>query len=250
MRHPFLIASLACALSSTTMADTVGFEVGAYGWQQNFSGSVASDSIDVIDIEKDLGYDDETSNVFYALVEHPVPFIPNVRIQKTDLNLSATGSTDLNFGGITYTGAVRSSIDLSHTDFTLYYELLDNWVSLDVGLTARYIADGSVEITDIQSGSPTFGEKESFDADGVLPLLYVSARFELPLTGLYVGANINGLGVNDDSVIDYRINVGYETPIGFGVEAGFRSFELDYDDDDDKADLTIDGAYAGIFYHF
>jgi outer membrane protein len=228
MRHPFLIASLACALSSTTMADTIGFEVGAYGWQQNFSGSVASDSIDVIDIEKDLGYDDETSNVFYALVEHPLPLIPNVRIQKTDLNLSATGSTDLNFGGITYTGAVRSSIDL----------------------TARYIADGSVEITDIQAGSPTFGEKASFDADGVLPLLYVSARFELPLTGLYVGANINGLGVNDDSVIDYRINVGYETAIGFGVEAGFRSFELDYDDDDDKADLTIDGAYAGIFYHF
>lgn len=250
MRYPLIISGIAaCTLSMTAVADTLGFEVGAYGWQQKFSGTVSSGSASLVDVEDNLGYDDETNNVFYAVFEHPVPVLPNIRVQQTDLDLSANGNGPFLFSGTPYVGSVNSSINLSHTDFTLYYEILDNWVSLDVGLTARYISDGEVQITSTQVG-PTFGQTESFDADGVLPLLYLSARIDLPLTGLYVGADINGLGVNDDSIIDYRVNLGYESTIGLGVEAGFRSFELDYDDSDDKVDLTIDGAYAGIFYHF
>ena len=244
MRHPLIIAGLACTLSTTAFADTVGFEVGTHSWQQDFSGAVASGAFD-LNVEDELGYDDDTNTVIYAWLEHPVPILPNVRVQQTDLDLSANGSGTFEFGGLSYDGDVTSSIDLSHTDITVYYELLDNWVSLDVGITARLVNDGLVEITDI-----TTGESESFEADGVLPLLYVAAKFDLPLTGLYLGADINGLGVNDDSVIDYRVKLGYESSIGLGLEAGFRSFELDYEDDEDMVDLTIDGASLGVFFHF
>ncbi len=250
MRHTLLLAGLTCCLSTGAFADTLGFEVGGYSWQQQFSGEVASGSLGtLVDIEDDLGFDDETNTVFYALLEHPIPIIPNIKVQQTDLDLSASGtaSVDIDFGGIDITvdGDVDSKIDLSHTDFTLYYELLDNWVSLDIGLTARLIQDGLIEITEVSTG-----DTESFEADGVLPLLYVAAKFDLPLSGLYVAADVNGLGANDDSIIDYRARIGYESGIGLGIEAGFRSFEIDYDDDDDTADLTIDGNYIGVFYHF
>lgn len=248
MRHPLLITGLSCLLASPTFADTIGFELGANSWQQNFSGDVSSGLIgSTVDVEADLGYSDETNNVFYALIEHPVPVIPNIRIQQTDLDLSSNGTATVpfQFGGINFTGDVSSDIDLSHTDLTLYYELLDNWVSLDVGITVRSINDGSIEITEVNTG-----QTESFDADVVLPMLYVAARVDLPLSGLFVAADVNGVSVDDNSLFDYRARIGYETSIGLGLEAGFRSFELDYDDDGDTADLTIDGAYAGLFYHF
>lgn len=246
MRHHLLITGLSCVLASNVWADTIGFELGAHSWQQNFSGDVSSGLVgNAVDVEADLGYSDETNNVIYALIEHPIPILPNVRIQQTELDLSANGSANFQFGNISFAGPVSSSIDLSHTDLTLYYELLDNWVSVDVGLTVRSINDGKIEITD-----QTTGQTESFDADVVLPMLYVAARFDLPLSGLYIGADVNGVGISDNSLFDYRAKIGYETSIGLGIEAGYRSFELDYDDDDDMADLTIEGAYAGIFYHF
>ena len=245
MRHSLIFAGIACALSTTAMADTIGFEVGAYAWNQNLSGDIASSRFDSVNVEGD-----ETSNVFYAVLEHPIPLIPNVRIQQTDLDFNATGSGTVIYYGHSIPGDIISNINLSHTDFTLYYEILDNWISLDIGITARAIDDGSITITGTTPIIPHASVTDDFDADGVLPLLYISTRFDLPLTGLYVGADINGLGVSDNSLIDYRVNLGYESSIGLGVEAGFRSFELEYDDDDDKANLTIDGAYAGIFYHF
>ncbi|MFA7554434.1 MAG: TIGR04219 family outer membrane beta-barrel protein [Spongiibacteraceae bacterium] len=247
MRYPLISAGLACALSTTAIADTIGFEIGAYAWQPNFSGSVESGKLSSnIDIEDDLGFDDESSTVFYALLEHPIPLIPNLRIQQTELDISTNNTTaPFSFGGEVYTGNISSNIDLSHTDLTFYYEILDNWVSLDVGFTARIIQDGLVEIHD-----RTTNQTESFEADGVLPLLYLAARFELPLTGLYAGGDINGLGINNDSIIDYKVNIGYETSIGLGLEAGYRNFSIDYDDNNDTADLTIDGAYISAFYHF
>ena len=69
-------------------------------------------------------------------------------------------------------------------------------------------------------------------------------------TGLYVGGDFNGLVVSNDKLIDAKVNIGWESSFGLGIEAGYRSYTLEYDDSDDFADLTIDGAYAGVFYHF
>src|SRR5690606_7128931 len=121
---------------------------------------------------------------------------------------------------------VRSNIDLTHTDATFYYELLDNVVSLDAGLTVRYF-DGDVKLRALSG-------EASLDLDDPLPMLYVAGRVALPL-GFYVGADVNGTGIRDSKLIDYRINAGWESAIGLGVELGMRKFDLDYDDDDDEA---------------
>lgn len=238
-----------CSTSLTTYADTLGFRLGAYSWMQNYDGTIQSSNsgLDKIDITDDLGFDEESDNTIYAVLEHPFPLIPNIKIQKTDLQITETNSPGNNFlfDGDSYlnTDKITSTSDLSHTDATVYYEILDNWISIDLGITARRFTDGFELYTDE-------GKKSSLDIDSTIPLLYVAAKVELPLTGLYVDAELNGIGYGDTSLTDYKISLGYETDLGLGIEAGVRNIELDYDDGDEEADLSIDGAFIGVFYHF
>ena len=242
---PLLIAS------SLSQADTLGFTIGANVWQQSFSGSVLSstDTANTIDLEDDLAYDDENGNNFYIAFEHPIPIIPNIRLAQTEIEVGqATNfNRDIAFEGVSYSvnEPITSTSDLSHTDATLYYEVLDNWISLDVGLTARIFSEG-FEVTGASSGN------SDFDLDETIPMLYAGVKFELPVTGLYVGGHGNFIAFDSNTMTDITINLGYETSFGLGVEAGFRSFDIDYEEDSDNeaADITIDGSYIGLFYHF
>ena len=237
---------IAAALFPTlAQADTIlGWRMGASAWQQQYSGHVQSGPSQ-IDLEDDLGYDDDTGYSFYFALEHPVPLLPNVMLAHTKIDADARG--DVNgfiFDGNMYNGEVRSSMDLTHTDATLYYQLLDNWVNLDLGITGR-IFDNGVEITDV-----TTGITGSLDIDYVIPLIYAHVRFDLPLTGLSLGVEGNGISYDDDTLYDVKVNLAYEFSFGLGVEAGYRVFDLDYEDNDDIADVTIDGAYAGFVWDF
>lgn len=252
MRHPILNATLIAALgitaSSPLYADFIGFKVGAYNWSQDYDGEIqsSSDILDEIDLNNDLGLKEEDGNTYYLALEHPIPIIPNIRIQQTDLEIKETSNPTRSFSFDDQTFVVTDDItttsDLSHTDATLYYELLDNWISIDFGLTIRQFSEG-VELRSNTTGA-------ELEIDEAIPMLYLAAEVELPLTGLYVAAEVNGLGTGDASLIDYKATIGYESGIGLGVEAGLRSFEIDYDDDDEQANLTIDGIFAGVFYHF
>ncbi len=240
---PILLAST--LLPTLVQADTVlGWRMGANAWQQQYEGDVQSGP-SVIDLEDDLGYDDETGYNLYVALEHPVPALPNIMLQRTELDADARGDVvGFVFDDIVYSGAVRSSLDLTHTDATLYYELLDNWVNLDLGITGRAF-DNGVEITDVATGITG-----SLDIDYVIPLLYAQARFDLPLTGLSLGVEANGISYDDDTLYDVKINLAYVFAFGLGIEAGYRAFDLEYDDDDEIADVTIGGAYAGFVWDF
>jgi outer membrane protein len=242
------------ALAATTIiatqfahADTLGFSIGAYTWQQNIDGTVRSGGENV-DLHDDLNIDGGNNNVYFVEFEHPIPLLPNVRIQHTEMSetASSTLGRTISVDDSTFPAATRvyTDLDMSHTDATLYYSPLDNWVKLRFGLTLRNFDQG------IEIRSSNTGEEAKIDTDGILPLLYLAARFELPLTGLYVGADANAVAYSGSHLYDARINAGYETSIGLGIEGGYRRFELKYDDNGDHADLTIDGAYAEVFYHF
>jgi outer membrane protein len=240
-----LIASLIClCLPVAAQADALGIRIGANAWQQNFSGHAKSGvADDRIEIEDDLGFDDDDGFQGYISFEHSIPIIPNILVQRTVIDADANG--DLNgksFDGVTFPGAVKSTIDLTHTDATLYYEILDNWASLDIGLTARFFEEG-FKIKD-QNQSATL------DIDYVIPMAYAAVKFDLPLTGLYVGADGNGIKYEDDTILDLKAMIGWESSIGLGIEAGYRYFDVQYEDSREEADITIEGTFAGLFFHF
>lgn len=234
------LAILAASASVSSQADIVGATAGAYMWKQSWDGDVKAGS-DSIDMNDDLGYDDETGKSFYVALEHPIPVLPNIRLQSTDLDISEKGTLTkpYTFDGKVYTVGeeVQSTTDLSHIDGTFYYEILDNWVNLDVGLTVRMF-DGEVSI----KGASGEG---AIEIDAPIPMAYVNARFELPLTGLYASALGNVIAYGDNKVTDMTLALGYELGI-LGLELGYRNFDVQLEDDNEEANVTVDGYFLGL----
>lgn len=245
-----LILAGLLAISPAAFSDVLGVYAGGGVWESDLSGDIGDRNQPGADL-RDLGLDDERNKFFFVGVEHFIPILPNIRLQHTDISLSntATVSRDFVLDGVSYgaNDTVSSDFDLSHLDATLYYEILDNWVSLDLGLTLRKF-DGEVSFTSAASGH------SSEDIDETLPMLYAKVQFDLPFTGFYVAASGNYTSYDDSDVSDFTAAVGYLSDgllLNFGVELGVREFSVELDDVSGlDADLKIDGPYASVFLRF
>ena len=245
-KAPNLLIAAVLAMPGVSSADFVGLNIGTNYWTPDVKGSFNSTNNSSIDLKNDLGFSDKTSTSLSISLEHPIPALPNVKYQNYDLkkSSSANSAAGLNFEGETFTGDVNSTLDLSHNDIVLYYELLDNWVNLDLGLDLKRF-DGKVSVS-----NDTVGTK-SIDVDETIPMLYLSARFDLPLTGFYVGANLQQLSIGDNSAEDSTLMIGYESKIGLGIEGGIKTFSIELDDANDlDTDLEYDGLYLNGYFHF
>lgn len=241
-------ASLPQAASALPLVD---FYAGGYYWDQTVSGDVVNGSADLDD---NLGLKADGQSVLYVAFEHPIPVIPNVKIKQTAMESDGSGTIDtgFEFNGTNVTGAVDSSLDLSHTDFTLYWSLPLPIVTFDFGLTARQF-DGQMTVVD-NSGSDTFNASADFDF--VVPMGYLNAGIDIPLTGLSVAANINTISYGDTSLTDFDANLTYVLPVipllDVGITAGYRSFDLKLDEADFgdlSAEATVAGPYLGLSLH-
>jgi outer membrane protein len=231
-------------------AEFIGLNIGASHWSPAVTSASNNSDSSSIDLVDDLDVENPGQSSMVLILEHPIVALPNIRYQGYELDSSGTSilDTDINFNGETFASGnrVTSTLDLSHDDIVLYYELLDNWVSLDIGVDLKRF-DGEISV----SG----GINTSVDVDETIPLLYLSARFELPYNGFYVGANINAdiidLGLSDSSAQDSTIMLGYESGNGLGVEGGFKYFSLQLDDANNlDTDLEYDGIYFNGYYNF
>jgi outer membrane protein len=238
---------LVLAALNPARADFVGLNIGANHWMPDVTGSFksktsATDSS--VNLKDNLGYKDDSSTSLTLSFEHPIPFIPNIKYSGYDLNKSSVNnSANFNFKGKPYSGTINSTLDLSHNDIVLYYQLLDNWVNIDLGLDFKKF-DGKVSVSDTTNS-------DTINVDETIPMLYLAARFDLPLTGMYIGANIQQLSVGDSSSEDTTLMVGYESKSGLGLEGGIKTFSLDLKDSNDlDTNLEYDGIYLNGFFHF
>ncbi len=231
---PLLVAA---ALPLSASADVIGGEVTVSYWGAGFGGDVTDRaSQDTIDLEKDLKLDDGGFVEFTAAIEHPVPILPNVKIRHIDLDETADGSISSGFDGVPASD-VTTNLDLTHSSAVLYYEVLDNIVSLDLGLEARMF-DGQLRIEE-KAGSNVSETK----IDETLPLAYVAASVGLPLTGLSVGAEVSAISYSGDKIMDAKAAVRYNIGL-FLVEAGYRSMNIKVDDISGiDVDADLSGAY-------
>lgn len=244
MKKSLVLLSLSAIVALNSSADTFGFEAGAAFWGAKTSGDFEyRSSGNYIDLEKDLGYDDLNTNFIWATFEHPIPLIPNLKIQHTKVEDSSSKVATVTFDNINFTGNLNSSIQLNQTDFIAYYELLDNWVNFDFGINGKYI-DGSVSI----SNSLDSSRKE---VDYVVPMVYAKAKFDLPFSGLSAEGDISYVTYKDSEFYDFKAGLLYETSFGLGTTLGYRSEKLQLDDISDiNSDIDIKGIYAGLYYHF
>lgn len=237
-----IVALVFLMLANYAVADVLGFSAGANYWNYDMDGQVRSPLADNNYVAIDFADNNDVN--FFVAFEHPVPFLPNVKVQQNNIQSSGyIPVSDPSFmAGMEVN--VLGDIDLSHTDVMLYYELLDNWVNLDLGLSAKYF-NGYTRFN-----YETVIDDES-DFDDWIPMLYAKAQFDLPLTGLSAAATVEALSFDSNKVTDVDLALKYQSKMGLGVNLGYRTMDVDLKNINSfKADLNVDGFYLGGHVEF
>lgn len=220
---PALMLTSLTTLPGLSLADVAGVHMGIGLWQSEADGTLYGYSLD------ELSYDSNDNGFVYMAIEHPIPLLPNLRLQMNALEHSGQTSVQ----GI----AFDSKTELGSVDVIAYYELLDNWISFDLGLGVRRF-DGQ--------GSLLIGNAQAYkrDVDTYTPNLYADASFELPLTGLSVGAALQYGSFDGTEFGEYsaRISYMFDSALDFGAELGLRTLDIDSIDG-----LTLEADYTGPY---
>ena len=244
-RNVLAMSALMWLALGTAEAEFIGLDIGARN--AYLAPTQGSSSIDVVD---DLDADNPAPTSMVLILEHPIAALPNVRYQgfQTESLDNSISNPELDFyrNSASYGSESTTSYDLEHDNIVLYYQLLDNWVDLDMGVDLKHF-DGEIS-------QPGLGN--SIDVDETIPLLHLSARVDLPITGLYVGADINAnivdLGISDSTAQDSTIKLGYETGArGSASKAVFKSFSLELNNTEEfDTNFEYDGLFVNGYFSF
>lgn len=243
-RTVFAVSACFWLAMGTADAEFIGLNIDGYRAQPALSDSTGS-----FDLVDDLDVDSPEQTSMILILEHQISALPNVRYQSYNIDSSDSPSTNPDFstgqGSLGMGSNGVTSYDLESNDLVLYYQLLDNWMDLDMGVDLKHV-DGQVS---------HMGPGNNVEIDETIPLLHLSARVELPINGLYLGANINSnfvnLGVSESQAQDSTIMLGFENGTGLGIAGGIKSFSLDLNSSDDTdTDLEYDGLFVNGYLNF
>jgi outer membrane protein len=238
-------------MASTLSADIARVEMGAGAWKQTPSGSlITSEATGPLSLKGTYTSleKDSSEMYFWMLLKHPVPIVPNFRVEY--VSLADTGLFTGNVNGVDVTDA-PANIDMNQFDIVPYYNILDNtaWLTLDLGLDLKMMqTDSTVVPTDVTTTSYASSELV------VIPLVYVRTRVEIPVTNIGLEADVKYITDGDSTVYDVRAKVDYTfdiTPvIQPGIEVGYRMQKYDISSDNVTGVLEYRGVYAGLMLRF
>ncbi len=238
----YLVTFLTLSVLSPQVAnaDTLALSVGGGIWNESATGNFQETTDPaVIDVEENLFWDTESQNYLYVTLEHFVPIIPNARLSYTKLEHSGTGNTSFIYDGTTYSGNIDNDISIETIDLLLYYEVLDNIVSLDLGLNVRQF-DLDFDISDGTNSNINITSE-------TIPMVYALVGFS-PLPDLIISGEMYYVSYDGSTVSDFTAKIAYTTDFFVGVEAGFRSQQYELDNvDGTNADLTFAGPFIGAY---
>lgn len=247
-----VLCTFACGvvLASSAMADFTRVEMGAGAWMQTPEGG-ATYTDGGADGSYTSSENDKTESYIWALIKHPVPILPNLRLEYVTLEDSGVASgtfKDFDIG----TATTTLSYDMKQYDIIPYYNILDNtsWITLDLGLDIK-IVDASYTAA---PSAPFTGYNDSVTF--VVPLFYVRGRVEIPSTEIGLETDVKYITTGDSTVYDIRAKVDYTfdfiPAVQPALEVGYRAQKLDIDESsvDAKLDIDFSGFYAGVMLRF
>ena len=158
-----------------------------------------------------------------------------------------SAGTNLNGNPFVTDEQVAVSLDLTHTDATLHYEIMDNVIELDLGITARSF-DGEASLVGAT-------QQESIELDAVGPMLYGQVGVDIPGTGLSAHVLANWINIDEFSRIDWAAQLTYEfdllPAVDVGLILGYRLMLVESDDLDDlETDASFEGYFLALQLHF
>lgn len=237
-----------CALAAlpvTAAADVLSFAIGGGVWNETPEGGIIKPSnatTPTVDVKNNLFWTEESQGYLFATLEHPVPILPNVRLMYTSLDHAGSGNTSFTFEGVNYSGTVANEFSIEQTDLLFYYEVLDNVVSLDLGLNIRLL-DITYKIDDGTNNS-------NGSVSAPVPMVYGLVGGS-PWPGVLLSAEGNYMTISGSTISDFNAKISYTTDFFVGFEAGYRMQNIELDDvDDTNANLDFKGPFIGAYLKF
>ncbi|MFG0586414.1 TIGR04219 family outer membrane beta-barrel protein [Acinetobacter sp. YQ_14] len=224
------LLALGTSVCGLAQADVIGVKGDLSYWNYNGEANMAAQTS-----APDQDLDRKGSAQLSLAIEHPIPLIPNAKIRYVNLKTQTENEV---------AGQPVYDLDIDHTDFILYYEVLDNIVDADIGFGASNL-NGDVK---------TLGLNKT-DIDKTIPVIYGSAGVKLPFTGLSAKAELLYSNVNDTKITDAQAELQYNfidnLLVNVGLKAGYRILDIKLDDYE-KNDLKFNfkGPYIGLDVHF
>jgi len=253
------LATLATLSTTALNADFVRVEMGGGMWNQTskgyfqyekkgvatFPGLGSSGTATATDTSQEV---EKPNGYFWAYIKHPIPIVPNLRVEYSKIEsegiLTVTGEL---YGMKADSAPVPTNLELTQTEVIPYYNLLDNtfWLTLDLGIDVKLIH---------YEASGGDGSTVDYDESGdiPLPLVYVRARVQPPLTNFGIEAVLKYISDGgDNTVSDMLIKADYTLDfipiIQPGLEVGYRVMSMDSDITDGDTRTIIDYDFAGVY---
>lgn len=224
MRKFLIMLSLMASGMNASMIYEVGVEVDYYN--PSASGDFSYTQNGTTTQTRFLNQS-ETSSQLGIYLEHPVPVLPNIRVDFTPKTT---------FSGMD--GAVVSKVAITQTDIIPYYEVIDSIVDFDLGVAFR-IFEGTV------------AGKANQSLDAVIPMGYAALGVDIPTSGLRIAGDIKYAGYRNDTLDDMRIKAVWKIGGGFQGEAGYRRGSLNVNNHlDMNAKVKVQGPFVGLGFVF
>ena len=235
------------AMVMPSQSFAVGLEFAVGVWEQSPAGQLSFeevDELDILDLEDDLNYDDETRLFARLKIDMPA-VIPNIYLMATPMEFDATGQKNVtfNFGEKDFQKDVPfdSKLVLDHFDVALFYgipgleTITADMLNIELGINVR-IYDFSGEI---EQG--VLSESESFTAP--VPMVYLGLQLR-PLEKLAIEAEARGVIFGDDKGYSLIARLKWKFLKPFFIAGGYRVDKIDVEEDDFTLDIDFSGLFA------
>jgi len=242
---------------SFASADFLSVSGGVGIWQENISGYLKTgDTINYMNNKSaetdgnnktgNLGLDDSTQPYIWAKFIHPIPLIPNVKVQYTKYSSSGDGIASGNlkiFGeNLVLNDKVHTNLDIDSYDATLFYEFKPAIVDLEAGIGINALN------TKVKVKSYITQQTSSTNVWVPIPYLYASVE-TMKVANFSLSATAKYLHVSFAHYYDYTGAIKYHLPIpmlDITASIGYRYQDIVGKDGGDETKIQFQGAFAEI----
>jgi len=247
---------------SFASADFLSVSGGVGVWQENIGGYVKTgDTINYMNNKSaetdgnnktgNLGLDDSTQPYIWAKFIHPIPLIPNVKVQYTKYSSSGDGIASGNlkiFGeNLVLNDKVHTNLDIDSYDATLFYEFKPAIVDLEAGI--------GINALNTKVKVKSYITQQTSSTNVWVPIPYLYARAEtMNIFGFSVEASAKYLNISSKGhYYDYTGAVKYHLPLpilDITASLGYRYQDILGIDGDNETKLKYKGAFAELGVKF
>lgn len=252
MKKWLSIVALSAMAATTASADFMRVEMGAGAFLAEPSGSIQFSNETPVDATDSLGYGSDSMPYVWLNIKHPVPILPNLRLEYVNVNSNGSGS--FTWDGNNLPSGTQSELTLQQYDATLYYNILDNtfWTTLDLGLDIKMVQSQYTISPNTSVGYNGYDESKNI----VVPMAYLRGRVQIPATNFGFEADVKYIGDGTSEISDIRLKADYTLDfvpvVQPALEVGYRiqKFKVQDDGNEVKSDLNYAGAYVGLMLRF